>query len=63
MRNYKRKSDRQSWCEEQMLQAIQVVVGGGLGTRKASIQFGISKATLERHVKRYAMEGEAAAKK
>lgn len=48
VRNYKRVTDRQSWSEESMQNAMDALVKGEMGFLKASQTFKIPKATLFR---------------
>lgn len=48
-RNYKRKTDRQSWSEESMRKAIEAVRNNKMGWLLASKTFGVPQATLRRH--------------
>lgn len=49
-RNYKRKTDRQSWSTEAMQKAIEAVHKNEMGWLLASKTFGVPQATLRRHV-------------
>lgn len=51
VRNYKRKTERQQWSEEAMKQAVQSVIDGSMGYKKASAKFNVPRTTLGRHVK------------
>lgn len=51
MPRYQRKSNRQSWTEQQMSSAIELVQSGQCGYLKAAKQCGVPKSTLERRVK------------
>lgn len=51
--NYKRKTSRQSWDEENMKQAIQKLKNKEMGFRKASEIYGVPKTTLKRRFDRY----------
>lgn len=48
---YKRKSNRQSWSEESMSNALEALRNGACGYLKAAKQFGVPKSTLERRFK------------
>lgn len=48
-RDYKRKTDRQSWSTESMQKAIEAVRKNEMGWLLASKTFGIPQATLRRH--------------
>lgn len=50
MRNYKRKTTRQEWDATQMQRAIEAVNNGEIGIRKASVNYGVPKSTLEDRV-------------
>lgn len=52
MSRYVRKTDRQSWSEEEMANAVKAVVNGEMGYRKASNAFNVPQTTLERKVKK-----------
>ncbi|KAJ8966145.1 hypothetical protein NQ317_011510 [Molorchus minor] len=52
VRNYVKKTDRQQWSNEAMDQAIDAVISGAMGYKKASIQFQLPQTTLERYVKK-----------
>ncbi|XP_034945045.1 uncharacterized protein [Chelonus insularis] len=64
-RNYKRKTNRQSWSEESMKNAIIDVTSGKCGFKKASQVYGVPKSTLEYRIKIYRNEKdlEVAARK
>ena len=47
---YVRKTDRQSWSEESMRNAIEAVVGGSMGILRAAKTFAVPKTTLHRRV-------------
>ena len=47
---YVRKTDRQSWSEESMRNAIEAVVGGSMGILRAAKTFDVPKTTLHRRV-------------
>ena len=51
VRNYKRKTDRANWSEEQMKLAILAVEKKELSIRKAAVVFGVPKDSLNRRVK------------
>lgn len=50
VRNYKRKTDRGGWSEEQMKLAIQEVLDGKKGYKLASRVYNVPQSTLERKV-------------
>ncbi|XP_030757332.1 uncharacterized protein LOC115883165 [Sitophilus oryzae] len=50
VRNYVRKTKRQEWCTESMNAAVDVVVSGQMGYRRAAEQHGVPQTTLERYV-------------
>ncbi|KAB0790631.1 hypothetical protein PPYR_14933 [Photinus pyralis] len=50
MGKYKRKSERQSWSEVSMANAVQEVLEGRMGYLKASMEFGVPRSTLEGRV-------------
>lgn len=52
VRNYKKKTNRQSWSTEAMNSAIEAVIFGQSGYLKASNQFDVPQSTLERYVKK-----------
>ncbi|GBM09331.1 hypothetical protein AVEN_135059-1 [Araneus ventricosus] len=51
MGRYQRKTDRQSWSQESMAGAIQEVLEGNMGYRRASKAYSVPQTTLERKVK------------
>ena len=51
VRNYKRKTDRANWSEDQMKLAILAVESKDLSIREASVVFGVPKDSLNRRVK------------
>lgn len=51
MGRYQRKTDRQSWSTESMAGAIQEVLEGKMGYRRASKAYNVPQTTLERKVK------------
>ncbi|CAH2102389.1 unnamed protein product [Euphydryas editha] len=51
VRDYKRTTDRGSWSEESMREAVEVVLNGKMGYYKAAKQFNVPQTTLERKVK------------
>lgn len=53
VRNYKRKSDRQSWDENSIMRAIQAVVNEKVGYREASALYNVPQTTLVRQVKNH----------
>lgn len=48
-RHYKRKSERQSWSRDAMLNAIRAVKNNEMGWLRASKVFNVPQATLRRH--------------
>lgn len=48
--NYKKKSARQPWDDQEMMQAIEAVVDGEMGCFKASRIFNVPRSTLTRRV-------------
>ena len=50
-RTYKRHTDRQSWSETAMSNAIAAVNAGHMGTLKAAKQFGVPRTTVQRLAK------------
>lgn len=53
VRNYTRKTDRQSWDEESMDKAIMACYNKEMGFRKAAVAFNVPQSTLERRLKKY----------
>lgn len=53
VRNYIRKTDRQAWSTESMANAVEAVVSGNMGYRRAASAFGVPQTTLERRVVKY----------
>ena len=51
VRNYKKKTDRANWSEEQMKLAILAVEKKELAIRKVAVVFGVPKDSLNRRVK------------
>ena len=51
VRNYKRKTDRANWSEEEMKLAILAVENKELSIRKVAVVFGVPKESLNRQVK------------
>ncbi|GBN85265.1 hypothetical protein AVEN_142367-1 [Araneus ventricosus] len=51
MGRYQRKTDRQSWFQDSMAGAIQEVLEGNMGYRRASKAYSVPQTTLERKVK------------
>lgn len=62
VRNYVRKSERQKWSKESMDNAVSAVIKEKMGSRTASIKFGVPKTTLERYVKKVKNSGDTAVK-
>lgn len=50
LRTYVRKTDRQNWSSESMLQAVLAVFNREMGYKKAAQQFNVPQTTLERYV-------------
>lgn len=48
-RNYKRKTERQSWSQDAMLNAIKAVENNEMGWLRASKVYNVPQATLRRH--------------
>jgi len=48
---YKQKSDRQTWRQEDMQNAIDAVNSGEMGWLRASKDFNVPQATLRRQTK------------
>ncbi|XP_065684444.1 uncharacterized protein LOC136096852 [Hydra vulgaris] len=53
MRNYKRISERQTWNETEMQQAVLSVINGEHGYKKAAAMYGVPQTTLERRVAKF----------
>ena len=53
MRNYQRKSNRQTWSESAMQQAILSVVNGNQGYKKAAETYCVPQTTLERRTTKF----------
>lgn len=51
VRTYKRKTERGKWLEESMKNAVETVLNGKLGYRRAAQSYGIPQTTLERRVR------------
>jgi hypothetical protein len=51
VRNYKRKSQQLSWSVSDLQAALSAVRGNGQSIRNAAIQYGIPRATFQRHLK------------
>lgn len=58
VRNYVRKTQRQSWSTESMHQAVLSVINGNMGYKKAAEQFLIPQTTLERYVQKKNTEND-----
>ncbi|KAL1516483.1 hypothetical protein ABEB36_000392 [Hypothenemus hampei] len=52
VRTYKRKTARQSWSTESMEMAVEAILKGEMGYKKASTTFRVPSSTLERYVKK-----------
>ncbi|KAJ8950064.1 hypothetical protein NQ314_008070 [Rhamnusium bicolor] len=63
VRRYKRKSNWQQWSEEQMQGAVQEVINGSMGYKKAANQFKVPQTTLERYIKKTRNNPEYSVKK
>lgn len=66
MGKYTRKTERQSWDENSMRQAVEEVLEGRLGYLKASKEYGVPRTTIEARVKKIkqgALNREDSAKK
>lgn len=50
MGKYKRTTDRQSWSEDSMKNAVKEVIEGKMGYLKASKEYGVPRSTLEARV-------------
>ena len=51
VRTYKRKTERQSWSEVSMMEAIKAVKEGNMGYKLAAEKYSVPKTTLARRVK------------
>lgn len=51
VKNYKRKTDRGSWSEESMQNAVKSVIEGKMGYKLAARTFSVPQTILERKVK------------
>lgn len=49
---YKRTTNRQSWSEESMALAIEAMLNGTMGSKKASCSYNVPQTTLEDRVKK-----------
>ncbi|XP_046750030.1 uncharacterized protein LOC124413480 isoform X4 [Diprion similis] len=63
VRNYKKKVERQRWSKVSMQAAIQAVLNGSMGYKRAATQFHVPRTTLERHAKKTRDNPESALKK
>ncbi|XP_058789921.1 uncharacterized protein LOC131663491 [Phymastichus coffea] len=52
VRNYIRKSNRQQWGKNHMMQAISAITKGGLSFNMAAVRFSVPKSTLIRYYHR-----------
>ena len=52
VRDYERKTNRQSWSTESMDKAVSAVIDEKLSFNKAATQYGVPQTTLERHVRK-----------
>ncbi|OXU16358.1 hypothetical protein TSAR_013303 [Trichomalopsis sarcophagae] len=50
VRSYKKKSDRLSWSQDQMLSAVDLIVKEGKCLKNVASQFGVPRSTLQRKV-------------
>ncbi|CAL8078683.1 unnamed protein product [Orchesella dallaii] len=55
-RNYKRKTEER-WTKEDLLKALLCIKSRKLNIPDAARQYGISRATLERHYPRFMLDG------
>ena len=53
VRKYKRKTNQHSWSLDTMKKAVQIVVSGEMGYKKAAQAYNIPQTTLERYVAKY----------
>lgn len=53
VRNYKKKSNRQSWTENGMAQAIDAVVNRNMPCKTAATAYDVPRATLQRRIRKY----------
>ncbi|KAJ0169726.1 hypothetical protein K1T71_014332 [Dendrolimus kikuchii] len=53
VRNYKKTTNQHAWSSEAMKKAVQKVVSGEMGYKKASKALGVPQTTLERYVHRH----------
>ena len=51
VRNYVRKSNRQSWTVQNMSDAIEACRRGEMGYKKAAVQYGVPRSTLRDRIK------------
>ena len=56
-RNYIRKTERQKWSEESMVEAISEVLKGNMGYKRASSSFNVPQSTLEDRIKKARQNG------
>ncbi|KAF2900054.1 hypothetical protein ILUMI_06138 [Ignelater luminosus] len=56
-RNYKRKTNRQSWSVDCLTRALQEVFEGRMGYKKAARTFSVPQSTLEDRVKKVSQRG------
>ncbi|XP_046623323.1 uncharacterized protein LOC124306598 isoform X2 [Neodiprion virginianus] len=63
VRNYKKKVERHRWSKVSMQAAIQAVLNGSMGYKRAATQFHVPRTTLERHAKKTRDSPESALKK
>lgn len=52
VRNYKRKTDRGIWKEDDMRRAVRAVLNETMGFLRASATYNVPKSTLERRVRK-----------
>lgn len=53
VRTYKKKTNRQSWSNESMSQAINAVVNQNVACKRSAEMFNVPRATLQRRLKSY----------
>lgn len=52
VRNYKRKSDRQNWSSDDLKNAIEQVLSGAMGYKKAAQTYKVPQSTLEDRIQK-----------
>ncbi|XP_045449069.1 uncharacterized protein LOC123657592 [Melitaea cinxia] len=60
VRNYKRKTDRGTWEEDDMRKAVRAVLSETIGFLRASTTYNVPKSTLERRVRKARCAGDDA---